>query len=81
MEPWKKRFRELRTIEYLPKKDLEDFDKIIERFKEKHPALMRLDPEVGIIHVSQDEDGNPLNISFLALGHPFIFDYRLICNR
>ncbi len=81
MEAWKKKFREMYNIDYLPKSKILAFEELIERFKKKHPALMELDPEVGIIHIGQDEDGNPLNINILKVGHPFIFDYRRIPNH
>ena len=78
MESWRKKFREMHNIDYLPKTDQNAFEELIVRFKDQHLELMRLDPEIGITHISQDEDGNPLNLNFLALGHPFIFDYRLL---
>ncbi len=48
------------------------------RFKKDNPALMELNPEIGIDQYTLDPEGNSCNIFILYVGHKFLFDYRLI---
>ena len=78
MEGWRQKFRRLHSLDYILESDRKYAENIVIRFKKENPALMELNPEIGINHYTLDHEGNPCNMFILYVGHKFIFDYRLI---
>lgn len=78
MEKWRLTFWERHTFDYILKSDRKTAEGIIERFKKQNPALMQLNPEIGILQFKKDADGNKAKFFILIVGHRYIFDYRLL---
>lgn len=78
MEGWRQKFRRTHSFDNILKSDRKFAQDILDRFKNENPALMELNPEIGIDQFTIDSDGNPCNYLILHVGHKFIFDYRLI---
>ena len=75
---WRQKFRQRHALDIIQESDRNKAESIINRFKKQHPALMELNPEIGIHQFLVDSDSNPCNLLILYVGHEFIFDYRLI---
>ena len=81
MEQWRKKFISEYSINNIIGSDRESLEGLLDRFKQKNPKLMLLNPEVGICHITTDAQGNKCNLYIILVGHRFIFDYRLIPDQ
>ena len=55
-------------------------DSISQRFKEQHPDLIRLSPDIDIFELL-DDHGKPSGKIKINVKHPFVFDIRLIPQK
>jgi len=77
MEKWRKLIRKNNSPSELGE-NFQEAEKILKRFKAKHPELIALKPEIEVFKIIEDKDGNQCDIWTISVYRPFLFDGRLV---